>query len=149
MYYTIVKRNNPQDKKAAKKFYAKPVWLQEVTESEFANEISEAASVNSADVVAVIRAFVRLLPKWLKKGNRVRLGDFGLIKLSFSATGQETKEAVTTADIKKVRIALVPGSSLKALVQDVTFEHFEVQDVADDESSEDEDSTEESSESES
>ena len=80
-----------------------------------------------------MRAFVRLLPKWLKKGNRVRLGDFCLIKLCFSATGRDTKDEVTIGDIKNVRIMLTPGKSLKELVEDVTFEHFEVLDVSESE----------------
>lgn len=71
--------------------------------------------------MAVIEAFLDKIPEYLKNSNRIRLNDFAILKLSFSANGQENEEAVSASDITDVRVLFQPCSKLKEALADVVF----------------------------
>jgi len=113
MQYTVVQRRNPQKPEEAKKFYPAPVYSGEITLRSLAEDISQTCTLTQADVSAVMESLLQKLPLLLAGGHSVRLGDFGIIKLSFSAKGKEKKEEVTAAEIKNTRVLFLPGVELK------------------------------------
>ena len=113
MEYTILQRANPLNRTEAKRFYASPIWSTAVTIRTFAQEISKSCTLTAADVVAVLEAFLQLLPLFLKNGHSIRLGGFGIFRLSFSAVGQDFKDDVSAKDISNVRVLFRPGVQLK------------------------------------
>ena len=113
MEYTILQRANPLNRTEAKRFYASPIWSTVITIRALANEISKSCTLTATDVVAVLEAFLQLLPLFLKNGHSIKLGDFGIFRLSFSSMGQETKDDVSAKDISNVRILFRPGVQLK------------------------------------
>ncbi len=121
MKYNILKRANPLKPSDPKKFYAAPVYAGEVTMRALADEISEVCTLTPADVIAVIEALLQRLPALLKNGQIIRLGDFGTIKLSFSAKGKIKQEEVHAGDIKNVRVLFLPSVELKRKLQDIGF----------------------------
>lgn len=120
MLYKITKRNNPL-KKSEWKFYAAPAYGEEISIRELAREISESCSLTVSDVVGVLESLLAKLPAHLKASNKVRLGDFGIMKLSFSSKGQEKAEDVSSRDVKDVHVLFTPGVEFKKELTDVGF----------------------------
>lgn len=86
MKYRIVQRVNPFDKNEIK-FYAATQYMEELAVMDLAKDISDACTLNVADVEAVLTSLVRKLPMYLKNGFKIQLGNFGRLKLSFSSKG--------------------------------------------------------------
>ena len=121
MQYSIVSRQNPLNRGADAKFYPKPEWNQEITIRRLSEQIAKSCTLTPADVTAVLESFLSELPDYLIDGHPVRLGDFGILKLSFSATGQDQKEKVTASDINNVRVLFRPSTRLKQELSNVSF----------------------------
>ena len=122
MEYTILQRANPLNRTESGKFYAAPIWSTVITIRALADEISKSCTLTATDVVAVLESFLQLLPLFLKNGHSIRLGDFGIFKLSFSAMGQEFKDNVSVKDISNVRVLFRPSVQLKKELKDnLTF----------------------------
>lgn len=125
MFYHIVKRQNPIDRKI-EKFHASPVYGDDVTIKELAGEISDSCTLNITDVEAVLSTMVRKLPAYLKGGRIVQLGEFGRMKLSFSCKGQDESDKVTAEKIESPRIVFTPCMELKDELKKTTFTRMDL-----------------------
>ena len=67
------------------------------------------------------QSFLDKIPEYLKNSNRIRLDDFAILKLSFSAKGQEEEKNVTSNDITDVRVLFQPCKKLREQLSDVTY----------------------------
>lgn len=120
MKYSITKRINPL-KRDEVKFYATADYSDEIDIRMLAEEISKSCTLTVPDVVAVIESLLDKMPLYLKNSNKVRLGNFGIFKLSFSAEGQEKMEDVSAKDIKNLRVLFTPSTHLKKELSDVSY----------------------------
>lgn len=102
-------------------YYATAEYSDEINIRKLAVEISKGCTLNVADILAVIESFLDKVPEYLKNSNRVRLDNFGILKLSFSAKGQEDEKNVTSNDITDVRVLFQPCSKLRNELSDVTY----------------------------
>lgn len=121
MLYSVVKRQNPLNRKEDSKFYATAKYGEEIDVRTLAKEISKSCTLTTTDIVAVIESFLDKLPGYLKKSNRIRLDRFGIFKLSFSSEGHEKEEDVSAADIKRTRILFTPCAELRHELSDVSY----------------------------
>lgn len=87
-----------------------------------AEQIARHCTLPPADVTAVLEAFLSELPDYLMNGHSVRLGDFGLMKLSCSGEGRGTADDVTAREIKSLRVLFYPGVELKRKLSATHFE---------------------------
>lgn len=129
MEYSIVKRENPL-KRDVVKFYPTPVWNKEISLRELAEEISNASSVNQADVSAVVEALITLIPNHIMNGQSVRLGDLGIMKLSFEASGEDKAEKVSSKNIKRKKIIFRPSTIIKDKLEKTFCKRYEPRNVA-------------------
>ncbi len=120
MMYSVKKRVNPLNRDESK-FYATAEYSDEINIRKLAAEISKSCSLHTADIVAVIESFLDKIPEYLKNSNRIRLDDFAILKLSFSAKGQEEEKNVTSNDITDVRVLFQPCKKLREQLSDVTY----------------------------
>lgn len=120
MMYSIKKRMNPLNRDESK-FYATAEYSDEINIRKLAAEISKSCSLHPADIVAVIESFLDKIPEYLKNSNRIRLDDFAILKLSFSAKGQADEKNVTSNDITDVRVLFQPCKKLREQLADVTY----------------------------
>jgi predicted histone-like DNA-binding protein len=79
--FTTVERPNPQDLTAPKKHYLQIQNSGKVTVQQLAERAAEMSTFSSADIAAVIEAFLTIVPQELASGNVVSLGDFGSFRL--------------------------------------------------------------------
>ena len=128
MTYSVVKRANPIDKSSEPLYYAQPVWSNEISLRTIAQQISKYSTLTLADVSAVLASFIEMLPMWLKEGHSIRLGDFGILRLTFKSDGKEKEEDVTGNSIKNVRVVLRGSSEFKNEFNDLHFEKVIVPD---------------------
>lgn len=120
MKVKAVKKVNPRNTDETK-YYLSPVYAGELTLNELAELISDASTVNVADVAAVLKALAKQLPIFLQKGFIIELGDFGRLRLSISTDGKENADELSANDIIKVRIIFVPSAAIKEKLKSTSF----------------------------
>lgn len=120
MKYHVVKRINPLNNEESK-FYAAPFYMEELSMTDLAKDISDACTLNVTDVEAVLTSLVRKLPMYLKNGFKIQLGNFGRVKLGFSSRGSEKEEDVSAESITAKRILFTPSSELKSEIDKASF----------------------------
>lgn len=120
MKVKAVKKVNPRNTDETK-YYLAPVYAGEMSLDELAELISDASTVNVADVAAVLKALAKQLPIFLQKGFIIELGDFGRLRLSISTDGKENADELSANDIIKVRIIFVPSAAIKEKLKSTSF----------------------------
>jgi predicted histone-like DNA-binding protein len=122
MKYKTVSKMNPQDRSAARKYYAHPVYTGEIDLKRVASEIAALSSLSSGDVHNVLINFTEALPKYLKDGYKLRLGDFGIFKVSFSSEGVDDEKQIMPTHIRGRKVLYVPGKDIKTSLAGMHFE---------------------------
>jgi len=119
--YNVVERGNPSDAGAPKKYYPSIVSSGRKNMRQIAMRITEISTVSSTDTMAVIEAFLNVIPQELAAGNIVELGDFGSFWLKTTTEGAETAEAVRANQIKTVLPRFMPGKEFKKVLDTMEF----------------------------
>ena len=89
---------DPQNDDAPGKYYPFPVYDRTVSLDELVDEISHATSLTASDVRAVTWELIEVFRRYLARGNKVRLDDIGIFKLSFLGTGEENPDDAEEAE---------------------------------------------------
>ncbi|MDR0714919.1 MAG: DNA-binding protein [Bacteroidales bacterium] len=121
MKYKTVTKVNPQNRTAPPKYYAVPVYAGEINLKRLSSEIAALSSLSAGDVYNVLANFTESLPKYLNDGYKVRLGDFGILKASFSSEGTDTPQQIVPARIRHRKILYTPGKDIKTQMDAMTF----------------------------
>lgn len=119
--YSLIQRVNPKDTTAPRKYYAIAKSSGEETTRQLASEISKRNGLSSADVFAVLEAFIDLIPERLADGKIVSLGDFGSFSLTLSSEGAATAEEFTSALIKGNSLNFRPGKLIQKTLDTVDY----------------------------
>jgi len=123
--YKLVKKINPMDRKAAKKWYAVPV--SEVPQT--VKAMTRAATENTTTAPIEMEAALDLLGKHarhqLQQGHTVRLGDLGTIRVTFKSDGVEDITKFNAgAMIKNPRIIFTPSKEFReSVLQGIQFQN--------------------------
>jgi len=120
--YNVVERGKPGDTVTPKKFYPSVTSSGRRTLRQLANRIAQISTVSSADVMAVMEAFLTIVPEELANGNIVELGDFGNFWLRSTSEGAVTAEEVTHRQVKNLLPRFNPGKEFKKVLATVDFE---------------------------
>ncbi len=96
-------RKNPQDKKAAGKYYAQVVLAPEMTQRQIIDQIADRCTVTGSDVKAVLDALMTVIKRNLANGSPIRLGDLGSFRPSVSGIGSENVDKFTASNVKNRR----------------------------------------------
>lgn len=120
MQVRAVKKINPRNTDETK-YYLAPVYAGEMSLDELAELISNASTVNVADVAAVLKALAKQIPIFLQKGFIIEMGDFGRLRLSISTEGKENADELSVNDIIKVRVIFVPSAAIKEKLKSTSF----------------------------
>lgn len=121
MKFKTFKRANPL-KRSEVKFYARPNYIGTIKIDTLANEISKMCTLSTADVYAVIESLLLIFPRFLTNSMKIKLGDFGIFKISFSSLGKKKASDIKTKDIRDVKVLFLPGKKLKRALKDMKFQ---------------------------
>ena len=119
--YKAVAKRNPGKPEEAPKFYVQLVSAGDMSLRQLAKQVSAISTVSSADTMAVLEAFLQVVPQALADGKIVRLGDFGSLSLSASSTGAADAKALTQNQVKKVSVKFRPGKEFASVTNAVEF----------------------------
>ena len=103
------------------KYYAGIKREREVTLREMVKEISSRSTVTTADAFAVIENFLELVPKFLRNGRTVNLGQLGSFKVNISSKGYESPEDVGNYSIKRNKISFLPSGEMRESMAGVKY----------------------------
>jgi len=123
MKYRFNSRINPQDRAAIAKIFATPVYAGMIDLKRISEELSAMSSLTPGDVHNVLISFVNTLPKYLRDGFKIQLGDFGIFKVSFSSEGVDDEKQFNTSLIRGVKLLYTPGMDMKRSLETMRFEH--------------------------
>ena len=91
--------------------------------------IEQSCTVTKADVQAVFVAMENVIADALKKGEIIRLGDLGSLRLSVSSKGALTEEAYDVLFLQKARINFRLGIALSGFLSGLTFKRVAIKEV--------------------
>ncbi len=120
--YTVVTKQKPGDPDAPIRYHPRVKSRGRTTLRQVAERIAAISTVSTVDTVAVLEAFLQVIPQELAEGNTVRLGDFGSFSLRTKSEGADTPEEVGAHNIKKVQTTFRPGLLFKDVLNAITFE---------------------------
>mgnify|MGYP000958333507 CR=1 FL=1 len=120
--FNVVERANPGNREAPPKYYPSIVSSGRLTLRQLAGRIAQISTVSSADTMAVLEAFLSIIPDELAKGHVVELGEFGNFWLKRNAEGAETPEAVRASQINTLLPRFIPGKEFKKVLGAIDFE---------------------------
>ncbi|HEX3007327.1 MAG TPA: HU family DNA-binding protein [Bacteroidales bacterium] len=122
--YVVNQRVNPRNIQAPRKFYAMARSISEETTRKLATEISKRTGSSVSDVMAVLEAFIDLIPERLLDGFIVRLGDFGSFSLTLSSEGVEKADDFNQTMIKGININFRPGKIVDKVLSTADYKRI-------------------------
>ncbi|CAD5249045.1 MULTISPECIES: HU family DNA-binding protein [unclassified Imperialibacter] len=103
------------------KFYAGIVREREATLREMVKEISSRSTVTTADAFAVIENFLELVPKFLRNGRNVNLGQLGRFKVNLKSKGHELPGEVSNYSILGSKVSFTPSLEMKEELMTIRY----------------------------
>lgn len=115
--YKLMKKVNPQNRTAPKKWYATPIGEQ----AESVKAMTRAATENTTTAPIEMEGAFQLLSAYakqqLQQGHIVRVGDLGTLRVSFSSEGVEDITKFNAASmIKNPRLIFTPSKEFRESV---------------------------------
>lgn len=114
--FKAFERRNPQLPDDPKKFYPLVKSTGVIDVKTISEELSDASTLNSVDIRAVLFGLEKSLLKYLQDGYIVKFGDLGTFRPSVSGTGADTADELTASSVTKKRILFTPSPLLKRTV---------------------------------
>ena len=115
-----IKKQNPLNRDE-EKFYLIPEYAGELKLSDLAKTLSNACTLNEADIIAVLEALTKMLPWYLENGFVIQLGAMGRLKLSISSKGQAEAKNLSISDVTKKRVIFTPSIGIKREIASTSF----------------------------
>lgn len=104
LYYAITKASNRMDL------------------NKLSDAIAGSCTATRGDVKLVLEGFIKELSSRLLEGTIISLDGLGSFQLKGSSSGAPTADEFTTSQFKRARILFRPGSMLRRLPDDVSYE---------------------------
>ena len=120
MKIKLVEKSNP-NKREDKKWYANAVNAGTKGLNDISRDIAGRSSLTRGDIENVLSNFVDEMPKYLKDGFSIQLGELGTVRLSLSSEGAETQEKFNTNKINP-KVIFTPGKAVKSAIEEITYE---------------------------
>ena len=123
--YKLIKKTNPREKDAPKKWYATPIS----EESLSTKAMTRAATANTTTSPQEMAAAIELLGQYaieqLLQGHTVRVGDLGTFRITFKSEGVDDINDFNAAKmIKNPRILFTPSKEFReAVVGGIQFQN--------------------------
>ncbi len=122
--FNVVPKRNPLKQKDPVKYYAVAQSSGEVNFRTMAKEIAEITTVSLPDAIAVLESLVMIIPRHIEKGEIVRLGELGSIRVTINSEGSETEEAVNASKVKKANYRFTAGQELKQTLKTLKYQRI-------------------------
>ena len=121
----IIKKENKPTLATFGKYKAVAVHPKTVDTEKLFKEVCENSPISKGTVTAVVWKLAQVINRHLREGDKVRLDDFGLLKLEIESEKVDTPEQFKPRQhIKGVRLHFLPESEKGSpeLYKDIKFE---------------------------
>lgn len=123
MKFKLLPMRNPQDRKSAPKFYAKPEYNGMIDIDFIAKQIAGRSSLTAGDIKSVLSNFLEEVPTFMLLGYSVKLNELGTFRISFSSKGVDVAADFRTTMINGLKVIYTPDVELKTRIEDaITYE---------------------------
>lgn len=120
--YRIIRRGQPGVAGGGEqKYYAFIKREREITQRELVKEIAGRSTLTTGDIMNVVENFLDLVPKYLRRGHAVDLGDFGNFRINLSSRGHDMPEKVSVFSIRGTRVLFTPAREMRFQLADLRF----------------------------
>jgi predicted histone-like DNA-binding protein len=120
--FNIVPKKDPRNLEAEPKYYAAVKSDGRADTNTIARSINSMSTVSAPDTLAVLEAFLHVVPEKLADGKIVELGDFGTFRITVSSEGAALAEEVTARNITETRVIFTPGKRFKQMLETIEFQ---------------------------
>ena len=111
--FNVVPKANPIKRNQPAKYYAVAQSNGEANFRTLAKEIAEITTVSVPDAIAVLESLVMIIPRHIERGEIVRLGELGSLRVTIHSEGSATPEEVNANNIKRAKYRFTAGSELQ------------------------------------
>lgn len=119
--YVKVKKNVTVGTNPGEKFLAR-IWRNnDISLDTIAEEISNASTMNYADVIGCLKALEQHISKYIMNGNAVRLGMLGSFVPAITSKAQESADLVDSTTIRRAKVLFKPSVKFKNLLEKASF----------------------------
>ncbi|MFV0500568.1 MAG: HU family DNA-binding protein [Bacteroidales bacterium] len=103
------------------KYYACPKTNNTITTEELADNISQATSLNAADVLSALRALSDQIVNGLQLGSNIKLDGIGTFGIGVSSPGYDKPEDINPREIKATKVCFIADKRLTKLIRTIKF----------------------------
>ncbi len=104
IFFNKVERVNPLKRDEVKKWYPSLKTVTQVQQREVAKEIADETTLNPKEAEMALEQLQKVLIRNLLAGNSVQMGDWGSFSLSCSGSPAESRDELTAANIKGLKL---------------------------------------------
>ncbi|WP_339792512.1 HU family DNA-binding protein [uncultured Imperialibacter sp.] len=120
--YSIIRRGQPGVAGGGdQKYYAFVKRDRVISLREIIEEITAMSTLTKGDALNAVENFLDLIPKYVRKGHIVNLGQLGTFRVNISSNGHEQPEKVTAYSIKGARVIFAPSAEMKMKLAELKF----------------------------
>ena len=120
--FTATPKKDPRNLEVEPKYYATVRSDGRADTITIAKSIKKTCTVSNAATLAVLEAFLDVVPEKLADGRIVELGDFGTFRITVSSEGAALAEDLTARSITDTRVIFTPGKRFKQLLATIEFQ---------------------------
>jgi predicted histone-like DNA-binding protein len=120
--FSVTPKKDPRNLEAEPKYYAIVKSDGRADTITVAKSINSMSTVSAPDTLAVLEAFLHVVPEKLADGKIVELGDFGTFRISVSSEGATLAEEVTVRNITDTKVIFTPGKRFKQMLDTIEFQ---------------------------
>ncbi len=120
--FSVIPHKDPRDQSAAPKYYATVKSTGHADTNEVAKVIARMSTISTADTMAMLEAFLTVVPDLLTEGKIVELGEFGTFRLGISSDGAAQAGDVNADSITEAHVIFTPGQRFKDVLATLKFQ---------------------------
>jgi len=113
----------------AKLYYGQVRSLGKITFNKLCEKVAKLSTASKGDVEVVISSLLSTLTEYLEIGFSIQVGELGNFRMTAGCTGCETEKDFNTFLFKKPRIIFSPGTLLRNLTAEMTFDKMAIKEV--------------------
>jgi predicted histone-like DNA-binding protein len=120
--YRVIRRGQPGVVGGGdQKYYAFIKRDRTITLREIVEDITAMSTLTKGDALNAIENFLDLIPKYIRKGHIVNLGQLGTFRINISSNGLDIAEKVTAYSIKGSRVVFSPSAEMKMKLAELRY----------------------------
>lgn len=120
--YKIQKKRNPLDNSAPEKYYMTVKSRGYIDRKDFIEQMVLHTSLTNNEAASALDYLLEALPRLLKMGFTVKLGELGYFRTTISSEGSEHEKDVTLANVRALRVKFFCGKGLRKSISEASLE---------------------------